>query len=159
LREIPGVSAITIEVDGASHDLCVRPAETLLEVLRDRLGITNIKKACGRGECGSCTVLVGGRAIMACVTLAMQVLSPVETIKGLAEETRAFREAMADLGGFQCSYCTPGMVTRTAALMRGGLPETDEELRAALAGNLCRCTGYQGIIRALRRADSQRHVA
>lgn len=147
------VPEATLRINGELHRSEVRPGDTLLEVLRNRLRLTATKLACGRGECGACTVLVGGRPVLACVTLAACVDDPVETAEGLAEEARSFREALADRGGFQCSYCTPGMVVRGVALLRKGLPSSDAALRRQLAGNLCRCTGYGGIIEALRLAD------
>ncbi len=143
---------IEITVNGAcaAHDIAA--SDSLLALLRDRLKLTGAKSACERGECGACTVLVGGRPRMACVTLAAQVSEPVETIEGLADEARDLRAAFADCGAFQCAFCTPGMVVRGVALLRAGLPATDDELRRALSGNLCRCTGYQSIVEALRMA-------
>ena len=148
-----------LEVNGKTSTLAIAAGDTLLEVLRGRLGLTGAKAACGRGECGACTVLLGGRPVMACVTLALAVAQPVETIEGVAEEARDLRAALADCGGFQCAFCTPGMVVRGAALLRRGLPRGDAELRRAMAGNLCRCTGYQGIVEALRRVAGARHAA
>ena len=144
--------ACALTVNGRPERLEVAPGAVLLEVLRDGLGLTGAKNACGRGECGACTVLVGGRALLSCVTLAELVDGPVETVEGLAGESRRFREAMADRGGFQCSFCTPGMVVRAVSLLRAGLPEGDAALAAALSGNLCRCTGYRPILSALREA-------
>lgn len=154
----PSISVATvITVNDEPRHADIAPGETLLDVLRDRLGLTGAKIACGRGECGACTVLVGGRPLMACVTLATCVTEPVETIEGLAEESRDLRAAMADCGGFQCAFCTPGMVVRSVALLRHGLPETDTALRHEISGNICRCTGYQGVIEALRRVGSGSH--
>ena len=143
---------VELTVNGRAVRPEIRPAETLLDVLRNQLGLTGAKDACGRGECGACTVLVGGRPVMSCVTFAACVGEPVETIEGLADESRSLREAFADCGAFQCAYCTPGMVVHGVALLRGGLPDRDAEIRHALAGNICRCTGYQGIVAALRSA-------
>ncbi|MEJ8572769.1 (2Fe-2S)-binding protein [Microbaculum marinum] len=143
----------TLEINGNRHRLDIEAGETLIEVLRDRLKLTAAKVGCGRGECGACTVLIGGRAKLACVTLAACVDDPVETAEGLADEARGFREAMADRGGFQCSYCTPGMVVRAVSILRGGDLSDDDALRRDMAGNLCRCTGYQGIIESLRLAS------
>jgi aerobic-type carbon monoxide dehydrogenase small subunit (CoxS/CutS family) len=146
------MASCALSVNGQSQRLEVAPGAMLLDVLRDGLGLTGAKDACRRGECGACTVLVGGRAVLSCVTLAELVSGPVETVEGLAEEARHFREAMADRGGFQCSYCTPGMVVRAVSLLRAGLPANDAALAAALSGNLCRCTGYRPILAALREA-------
>jgi len=141
---------ITLTVNGEQRTWEVGPGETLLDLLRRRLRLTGAKGACNRGECGACTVLVGGRAVMACVTLAASVDEPIETIEGLVDESRDLRQAFADCGACQCAFCTPGMVVRGVALMRAGLPSTDVALRRELVGNLCRCTGYQTIVEALR---------
>lgn len=147
---------VRLRINETNHACDTDPGETLLELLRDRLGLTATKIACGRGECGACTVLVGGRPVPACVTLACFVDEEVETCEGLAREALSFREALADHGGFQCSYCTPGFVVRAVSLLRQGLPASDGDLRLQLSGNLCRCTGYQGIVEALRMADARR---
>lgn len=153
-RSRDDAAVVAITVNGAVHDIGAQPQTVLLDVLRDSLGLTGAKDACRRGECGACTVLIGGRAVLSCLTLVALVDEPVETVEGLAEETQRFREAMADCGGFQCGYCTSGMVVRAASLLRAGLPESDEALAHAMAGNLCRCTGYRAILEALRRAEA-----
>lgn len=137
-------------VNGQPVELDVEPTARLLDVLRDHLALTGTKESCGRGECGTCTVLVDGRPRLACLELAVRA-GRVETIEGLAEESRAFRAALAETGGFQCGYCTPGQVVRAVALRResGGLP-TDGALRRAISGNVCRCTGYDAIVAAYR---------
>jgi aerobic-type carbon monoxide dehydrogenase small subunit (CoxS/CutS family) len=145
----------TLTVNGRSIEIGVEPHERLLDVLRDRLGLLGTKDACGRGECGACTVLVRGRPVVACLVLAARV-DDVETIEGLRDEARALREAYADAGAFQCGFCTPGQIVRGVALLREGLPADDQALRRAISGNICRCTGYAGIVRALRRADLAR---
>jgi aerobic-type carbon monoxide dehydrogenase small subunit (CoxS/CutS family) len=131
------------------------PGDRLLDVLRDRLGLTGTKEGCGRGECGACTVLIGGAPVLSCITLASRVRAPVETIEGLAEEATDLAGALADEGGFQCGFCTPGQIVRGVSLLRQGLPPGDGELRRAMAGNVCRCTGYNGIIDALRWAEAK----
>ena len=148
---------VTPTVNGRPVELWVAPGDRLLDVLRDRLGLLGAKHACGRGECGSCTVLLHGRPVMACLVLATRA-DHVETIEGLRDEARPLREAFADAGAFQCGFCTPGQIVRAVALLRQGLPEDDRELRRAMSGNLCRCTGYAGIIRALRRAAQARET-
>jgi aerobic-type carbon monoxide dehydrogenase small subunit (CoxS/CutS family) len=146
------VVRVTIVVNGSPAELDVAPDTRLLDVLRDRLGLTGTKEACGRGECGACTVLIDGRPRLSCVELAARA-GHVETVEGLAEESARFREAMARTGGFQCGFCTPGQVVRAVSLLRGGLPRGDAELREAINGNLCRCTGYDAIVAAYRLAD------
>jgi aerobic-type carbon monoxide dehydrogenase small subunit (CoxS/CutS family) len=140
----------TLVVDGRPREVDVSGLPSLATVLRDQLHLTAAKIACGRGECGACTVLVGGRPTMSCITPAVLVREPVETSEGLAEESRDLRERFADSGAFQCGFCTPGQVVHACALLRGGLPADDGDRRArvrdALSGNICRCTGYQAIV-------------
>ena len=145
----------TLTVNGRPIEIGVEPDDRLLDVLRDRLGLLGTKEACGRGECGACTVLVRGRPVMSCLVLAARVDS-VETIEGLREEARALREAFADTGAFQCGFCTPGQIVRGVALLREGLPPDEQALRREISGNICRCTGYSGIVRALRLAEHTR---
>ena len=132
------------------------PDERLLDVLRDRLGLTGTKEGCGRGECGACTVLIHGAPVLSCITLAARVRGQVQTVEGIAEEASDLSAAFADLGGFQCGFCTPGQIVRGQALLQQGLPAEDEELRRAMSGNICRCTGYNGIVDALRRTELER---
>jgi aerobic-type carbon monoxide dehydrogenase small subunit (CoxS/CutS family) len=145
----------TLTVNGRPIEIGVEPDDRLLDVLRDRLGLLGTKEACGRGECGACTVLVRGRPVMSCLVLAARADS-VETIEGLRDEARALREAFADAGAFQCGFCTPGQIVRGIALLREGLPVDDQALRREISGNICRCTGYSGIVRALRLAEHTR---
>ncbi len=132
-------------------DESLLPADLrLLDYLRDQCGLVGTKESCGRGECGACTVLVDGKAILSCITLASRVQGHVETIEGVAEESAELRESFARHGAFQCGFCTPGQIVRATAILRGGCPDTDVELRKAMNGNVCRCTGYNGIIAAIR---------
>lgn len=122
--------------------------------LRDACGLTSVKLACERGECGACTVLVRGLPVASCV-LPVALADDVETSEGVLQETHALRAALADSGGFQCGFCTPGQVMSALALLRRGLPEDDADARAAirlaLAGNICRCTGYTGLVEGILR--------
>jgi aerobic-type carbon monoxide dehydrogenase small subunit (CoxS/CutS family) len=149
-----------MDVNGRVVDVDVTGLVPLSTVLRDQLGLTATKVACGRGECGACTVLVDGRPRMACTTPAALVRGPVWTSEGLAEESRDLREAFAERGAFQCGFCTPGQVVHAVALLRAGLPGDDAERRRhvqrQLSGNLCRCTGYQGIADAVCAVAAQR---
>ena len=142
----------SLVVNGEPVELDLAPDARLLDVLRDRLGLTGTKQACGRGECGACTVLVDGRPRLSCLQLAVRT-GRVDTIEGLAAESAGFRRALADTGGFQCGFCTPGQVVRAVALLRERLPDRDSALREAISGNLCRCTGYDAIVAAYRLAD------
>jgi carbon-monoxide dehydrogenase small subunit/xanthine dehydrogenase YagT iron-sulfur-binding subunit len=147
-----------VRVNGTSVEN-LRGERLLGAYLRDTCGLTSVKLACERGECGACTVLVRGLPVASCV-LPVALADDVETSEGVVEETRDLRADLADAGGFQCGFCTPGQVMSALALLRRGLPEDDADARAAirtaLAGNICRCTGYtglvEGILRACRRA-------
>jgi aerobic carbon-monoxide dehydrogenase small subunit len=137
-------------VNDERHTVEIEPMTTLLAVLRDELRLTGTKEACGRGECGACTVMVGGATVNACTTLALRVRQPVRTVEGVAGSCTDLRRAFADHGAFQCGFCTPGMVVRAAWLLESFPgPWTREEIRKQLAGNICRCTGYQGIVDAI----------
>ncbi|WP_422033959.1 (2Fe-2S)-binding protein [Reyranella sp.] len=142
-----------LKVNGRAHEISAPPGMTLLAVLRGTLNLKGAKEACGRGECGSCTVLIDGVPVMACLTLAARVRGEVTTVEGLTEEFEDLREAFADLGGFQCGFCTSGQLVRAAALLRAGLPATRAEaervIRYEMSGNICRCTGYNGIVDAI----------
>lgn len=137
-----------IDIDESQLD----PNTRLIEVLRLQLGLTGTKIACGTGECGACTVLVNGRPVLSCITLASRVSGSVETIEGVADEATSLREAFAQRSAFQCGFCTPGQIVRGLALLREGLPADESDLRHAISGNICRCTGYEGIVDALRDA-------
>lgn len=122
----------------------------LLDYLREECGLLGTKEACGRGECGACTVLVNGTAVLSCISYAARVSGHVETIEGLTDESAPLREAFARHGAFQCGFCTPGQIVRATAVLREGCPASDADLRSAMSGNVCRCTGYNGIIAAIR---------
>ena len=145
---------VRLVVNGSQTSVDTTPAARLLDVLRGHLGLTGAKEACGRGDCGACTVLIGDRAVPSCLVLAARVDEPVRTVEGLAADAVRLREAFADCGGLQCGYCTPGTVVRAHQLVAAG--ECDgsdpEALRQALAGNFCRCTGYNGIVAAVAAA-------
>jgi aerobic-type carbon monoxide dehydrogenase small subunit (CoxS/CutS family) len=154
---------VALHVNGERHDLEIAPGDTLLAVLRDALGLTGAKEACGRGECGSCTVLVDGVAVLSCVQLACLVRGTVTTVEGLTKECRDLREAFADMGGFQCGFCTSGQIVRAAALLRSDLPtdrtEAERVVRYQISGNICRCTGYNGIVDAILAVAAQRRLS
>jgi carbon-monoxide dehydrogenase small subunit/xanthine dehydrogenase YagT iron-sulfur-binding subunit len=149
-----------LTVNGTVQRVEALPDATLLEVLRDGIGLKGTKEACGRGECGACTVLIGANPVVSCLVLAGRVDGPVTTIEGLADEILDLREAFADLGGFQCGFCTSGQLVHAAALLREGLPadptQAERVIRLRLSGNICRCTGYTGIVDAVMRTAVRR---
>lgn len=149
-------------INSKRHAPSIEPGSTLLSVLRDQVGLKGAKEACGRGECGACTVLVDNIPIMSCITLAARVKGEVTTVEGLAEEFRDLREAFADFGGFQCGFCTSGQLVRAAALLRAGLPadrqEAEKVIRYEMSGNICRCTGYNGIVEAIWATAEKRRL-
>ena len=152
---------VRLVVNGERATFETAPATRLLDVLREQLGLTGAKEACGRGDCGACTVLVGDRAVPSCLVLAARVDEPVRTVEGIAEDAARLRAALADCGGLQCGYCTPGLVVRAHQMLaRGECDGSDSDaVRRALAGNFCRCTGYDGIIAAVARTATEPEAA
>lgn len=149
---------IRLQVNGFEYDLLIKPHWTLVDVLRDELGLTGTKKGCGKGECGACTVIVDGEAVLSCLSLAIQMEGKrILTIEGLSPDGKlhALQDAFVRYGAIQCGYCTPGMImTASAFLQKNPLP-SEEEIKKALSGNLCRCTGYVKIIEAVKNASIQ----
>jgi carbon-monoxide dehydrogenase small subunit len=146
---------IDLTVNGERHEADVWAGESLLYVLRERLGLPGSKNACEQGECGSCSVLLDGKLVCACLVLAAQAEGhELVTVEGLAEdrELHPVQEAFAETGAVQCGFCTPGFVVATADLLARNPRPTDDEMREALSGNLCRCTGYAKIFDAVRLA-------
>ncbi len=144
-------------VNGERRQADVWEGESLLYVLRERLGLPGSKNACEQGECGSCSVLLDGRLVCACLVLAAQAEGhEVVTVEGLAQDGRlhALQEAFAETGAVQCGFCTPGFVVAGADLLARSPDPSDDEIREALSGNLCRCTGYAKIFDAVRLAAS-----
>ncbi|GFP24617.1 aerobic carbon-monoxide dehydrogenase small subunit [Candidatus Hakubella thermalkaliphila] len=144
--------SINFKVNGESCSLEVEPQETLLEVLRERLGITSPKYGCGKGECGVCTVLLNGEPVNSCLVLAVEVDGQeLTTVEGLVRDGRwhPLQEAFTERGAIQCGFCTPAMLLSLAALLERNQRPTEGEIRTAIAGNLCRCTGYVAIVEAV----------
>jgi carbon-monoxide dehydrogenase small subunit len=143
---------LTITVNSESHSLDVEPNKTLLEFLREDLGLVGAKEACDTGGCGACTVLVDGKPVYSCLVLALDCQGKdVLTIEGLASEgeLHPLQQAFMDHGAVQCGFCTPGMILTAKALLDENPKPTEAEVRAALAGNICRCTGYVKIVQAI----------
>jgi carbon-monoxide dehydrogenase small subunit len=150
---------VRLAVNGEWHEVVVTPRLTLVEAIRDRIGLTGTKASCEAGTCGACTVLVEGRPVLACITLAIECEGKrVETVEGLAdgEKLSVLQEAFLDQGAVQCGFCTPGMLMSATALLRAHPQPTREQINKALEGNLCRCTGYNAIVAAVRQAAGER---
>jgi carbon-monoxide dehydrogenase small subunit len=146
------MATLALRVNGEVHRVSFPVHHTLLEVLRERCGLCGTKHGCELGECGTCTVLVDGEPVLSCLVLAAEVEGrEVETVEGLADGNRLhpLQAAFADLGAAQCGYCTPGILMAAKALLADHPDPTRAEIRQALAGNLCRCTGYQKILEAV----------
>lgn len=149
----PGRVPVVLRVNGERVTVQVEPHRTLLDVLRDELGLTGAKHVCGEGNCGACTVLLDGETVYACLTLAIDCEgSEVRTIEGLAQDgaLHPVQAAFVEHDGYQCGYCTPGQVLAAVALLEQEPNPTEDEIRLAMSGNLCRCGAYQGIVAAVR---------
>ena len=153
---VESAAAVTVTVNGQPEELRVAPRRTLLASLREDLHMTGTKEGCGVGTCGACTVLVDGAAVRSCLMFAVQADgADIVTVEGLTPPGGGLtpvQQAFREEHGLQCGFCTPGFVVSVTAYLRDNPAPSDAELRDALSGNLCRCTGYQGIIAAARRA-------
>ncbi len=147
---------IRLRVNGLDYDAMVKPNQTLLDVLRDDLGLIGTKKGCDKGECGACTIMMDGEAVLSCLVLAIQAQgTEIITIEGLAQdgELDPIQEGFVKYGAIQCGYCTPGMIMTARALLNKTPHPSEEEIKLGLSGNLCRCTGYVKIIEAVKNAS------
>jgi xanthine dehydrogenase YagT iron-sulfur-binding subunit len=150
--ELSATRDIVLTINGRKTGLEVAADETLLFVLRERLGLTGAKRVCDRGECGGCTVILNGRAVYACQMLAVQADgAEIQTVEGLAkgEKLHPVQQAFIDHDGYQCGYCTPGFIMATVALLGKNPQPSPEEIKAGMAGNICRCGNYQKIFSAV----------
>ena len=144
---------IRLKVNGEDHDLEIRPYATLLEVLREDLGLIGTKEGCGEGECGACTVIIDGKAANSCIVLAAEADGKeITTIEGMAVggKLHPIQEAFVEIGGLQCGFCTPGMILSTKVLLDANPDPTVDEIKKGLEGNFCRCTGYTKIIESVK---------
>jgi carbon-monoxide dehydrogenase small subunit len=147
--------AIKVFVNGKAHELSVPPWRTLLEMIREDLKLTGMKEGCGQGECGSCTVIMGGKTVNSCLVLAVEADGQeITTIEGLAEgdKLHPVQEAFVEQAGMQCGFCTPGMIMSAKALLDRNPNPSEAEIREGIAGNFCRCTGYTKIIESISAA-------
>jgi len=154
----PGPIPVTLNVNGRPHDLRIEPRVTLLDALRERLALTGTKKGCDQGTCGACTVLVDGRRVNSCLTLAVMVQGKaVTTIEGLAngDQLHPVQAAFLAHDGFQCGYCTPGQIISGVALLAEKRPTDEASVREWMSGNICRCGAYPNIVAAVRAAAGQ----
>ena len=155
---VPEKIPVTLSVNGIERKLTLAPWTTLLDALRDHLDLTGTKKGCDHGQCGACTVLVNGRRINSCLTLAvMQDGAKVTTIEGLATDDtlHALQQAFIDHDAFQCGYCTPGQICSAVGLIAEGKAKTIDEIRELMSGNICRCGAYPNIVAAIQQAMRQ----
>jgi carbon-monoxide dehydrogenase small subunit len=147
---------VRLRVNGAEYEIAAPPWATLNDVLRENLRLTGTKKGCGDGDCGACAVLLDGRSIVSCLTLAADVEGcEIVTVEGLAagrESLHPVQECFIEKGAIQCGFCTPGMELSAVALLRRNPRPSDAEIRTGISGNLCRCTGYAKIVEAVREA-------
>jgi xanthine dehydrogenase YagT iron-sulfur-binding subunit len=152
-----GDVAVSLNVNKYAHRLSIDPRTTLLDALREHLGLVGSKKGCDHGQCGACTVHVGDQRVLACLTLAVSVRDPVTTIEGLASTDgtlHPMQQAFIDHDGFQCGYCTPGQIMSAIACIREGHGGSDAEIREYMSGNLCRCAAYPNIVAAINQVKT-----
>ena len=148
--------AIELSINGDTYDVVVSPNNTLLEVLRDKLGLMGTKRGCDLGACGACTVLINGEAYLSCVMLAIDARGKdILTIEGLAEggELHPLQSSFVEKGGLQCGFCTPGMILTARAILNEEENPTEDVIKRKMAGNLCRCTGYKKVVEAVMSAN------
>jgi xanthine dehydrogenase YagT iron-sulfur-binding subunit len=154
----PSTVSVNITVNGQRHTLTLDPRSTLLDVLREHLDLTGAKKGCDQGQCGACTVLIEGRRVVSCLTLAVMTEgASVTTIEGLAKDgaLHPLQQAFIDHDAFQCGYCTPGQICSAAGLIAEGKAKTADQIRELMSGNICRCGAYTNIVVAIQQAMGQ----
>jgi len=149
---------IKLKVNGEDYEVAAEPWRTLLEVVRETIGFTGTKKGCDEGACGACTVLLDGKAVNSCLVLAIEAQGKdITTIEGLAEgdKLHPIQSAFVKNGGLQCGFCTPGMILNAKAFLDKNPAPTEEEIKFAIGGNLCRCTGYVKIVKSIQAAAEE----
>ena len=152
----PALYEVTLRINGQAHALSLDPRTTLLDAIRDQVGLTGTKKGCGHGQCGACTVLLDGQRVLSCMAFAvMSEGREITTIEGLAPpgaELHPMQQAFIDHDAFQCGYCTPGQIMSAIACVAEGHTATADEIREYMSGNLCRCAAYPNIVAAIEQA-------
>jgi xanthine dehydrogenase YagT iron-sulfur-binding subunit len=154
----PGTVAITLNINGENYPLQIEPRVSLLDALRENIGLTGTKKGCDHGQCGACTVLIDNRRVNSCLTLAVMAAGQrVTTIEGVAagEQLHPVQAAFIEHDAFQCGYCTPGQICSAVGLLNEGHARTDDDIREQMSGNICRCGAYPNIVDAVRQAIGQ----
>jgi xanthine dehydrogenase YagT iron-sulfur-binding subunit len=149
---------VVLRINGENRTLSIDPRTTVLDALREHLGLTGSKKGCDHGQCGACTVLVEGRRVVSCLTLALAAQGKeITTIEGLGDDTQLhpMQQAFIDQDAFQCGYCTPGQIMSAVACVKEGHAGSDEEIREYMSGNICRCAAYPNIVAAVKQAAPQ----
>ena len=157
---VPGAVPVTLNVNGKEYQLRIEPRVTLLDALRDRLQLFGTKKGCDHGQCGACTVHVNGRRVNSCLSFAvMHQGDRITTIEGLAQngQLSLMQQAFVEHDGFQCGYCTPGQIMSATALLTEPIGPADDDVRAAMSGNICRCGAYNNIVAAVQQARGNRN--
>ena len=160
--KIDDVVAVDMTVNGQKHRLSLDPRMTLLDALREHIGLTGSKKGCDHGQCGACTVHIAGRRVLSCLTLVASVREPVTTIEGLSPpdgDLHPMQQAFIDHDAFQCGYCTPGQIMSAVACVKEGHAGTAIEIREFMSGNLCRCAAYPHIVAAIQQAKPKMEKA
>jgi xanthine dehydrogenase YagT iron-sulfur-binding subunit len=157
-REPPAAVSFDLTINRQRRHLIVDPRTTLLDALREHMGLTGAKKGCDHGQCGACTVMINGKRVLSCLTLAVAVRDPVTTVEGLADANgrlHPMQQAFIDKDAFQCGYCTPGQIISAIGCVNEGHAGNDTDIREYMSGNLCRCAAYPHIVQAINQAKPE----